>query len=150
MITVAAVKSTFFTAAKILIAAWVKRVEEERFQKSHTERNRTEWERYILAKNLNEFNISLFAFRNDSQTNSEKKDPNIEEEESSNDDLKTKQRGKKSGTRKAAVKEEEQAEDDDHGTMSLNFAIIVDLAFTSLHLIVICSLISPMQRILCS
>ena len=67
----------------------------------------------------------MFAFRNDSQTNSEKKDPNIEEEESSNDDLKPKQRGKKSGTRKAAVKEEEQAEDDDHGTMSLNFSIIV-------------------------
>ena len=59
MINVAAVKSIFFTLAKILIAAWVKRVEEERFQKSHTERNRTEWERYILAKNLNEFIVSF-------------------------------------------------------------------------------------------
>ena len=89
----------------------------------------------------------MFAFRNDSQTNSEKKDPNIEEEESSNDDWKPKQRGKKSGARKAAVKEEEQAEDDDHGAMSLNFSI-VNLAFTSLHLIVICSLVSPIQRTL--
>jgi len=60
------------------------------------------------------------VFSNDSQTNSEKKDPNIEEEESSNDDIKPKQRGKKSGARKAAVKQE-QAEDEDHGTMSLNF-----------------------------
>ena len=56
----------------------------------------------------------MFVFRNDSQTNSEKKDPNIEEEESSNDDLKPKQRGKKSSVRKAAVKEE-QDEDDNHG-----------------------------------
>ena len=60
------------------------------------------------------------VFSNDSQTNSEKKGPNIEEEESSNDDLKPKQRGKKSGASKAAVKQE-QAGDDDHGTMSLNF-----------------------------
>lgn len=72
----------------------------------------------------------MFVFRNDSQTNSEKKDPNIEEEESSNDDLKPKQRGKKSSVRKAAVKEE-QDEDDDHGmyNLSLNF---INLVFTSL------------------
>ena len=59
--------------------------------------------------------VFLFVCRNDSQTNSEKKDPNIEEEESSNDDLKPKKRGKKSGTRKAAAVKEEQDEDDDHG-----------------------------------
>ena len=64
--------------------------------------------------------FSLLIFSNDSQTNSDKKDPNIEEEESSNDDLKPQQRGKKSGARKAAVKQG-QAEDDNHGTISLNF-----------------------------
>ena len=60
-------------------------------------------------------NISLLVFSNDSQTNSDKKDPNIDEEESSNDDLKPKQRGKKSGARKGAVNQD-QAEDDGHGT----------------------------------
>lgn len=60
----------------------------------------------------------MLVFSNDSQTNSDKKDPNIDEEESSNDDLKPKQRGKKSGARKGAVKQD-QAEDDDHGTIFL-------------------------------
>lgn len=58
----------------------------------------------------------MLVYSNDSQTNSDKKDPNIDEEESSNDDLKPKQRGKKSGARKAAVKQD-QAEDDGHGTI---------------------------------
>lgn len=58
----------------------------------------------------------MLVFSNDSQTNSDKKDPNIDEEESSNDDLKPKQRDKKSGARKAAVKQD-QAEENDHGTI---------------------------------
>ena len=73
----------------------------------------------------------MLVFSNDSQTNSEKKDANIEEEESSNDDLKPKQRGNKSVARKAVVKQEE-AEDDDHGTMSFDSIVWCSPHCTSL------------------
>lgn len=113
-------------------------------KQSHSWLNRNETITSCFEQDYLKININLLVFSNDSQTNSDKKEPNIEEEESSNDDLKPKQRKKKSGSRKAAVKQE-QVEDDDHGTISFK---LINLVFMSLPLIVIYNLISPVQRTL--